>query len=52
MHQNLGRAQHPRHQREALGPLRAMLALLGARVAAPSTFRYAVTILLRLLSVR
>ena len=29
-----------------------MLALLGARVAAPSTFRYAVTILLRLLSVR
>jgi hypothetical protein len=52
VHQNLGRARHPRHQHAALGPLHAMLTLLGPRVTAPSTFRYAVTILLRQLHVR
>lgn len=51
-HQNLGRARHPRHQAAALGPLHAVLSLLGGRVTAPSTFRYATTILLRLLHVR
>ena len=52
IHKNLGTARHPRHQAAALGPLRAMLTLLAGRVTAPATFRYATTILLRLLCVR
>lgn len=52
LHCNLELARHPRHAAAALGPLRAALALLGDSVCEPATFRYAASILLRLLTVR
>ncbi|KAL3152002.1 hypothetical protein ABBQ32_001122 [Trebouxia sp. C0010 RCD-2024] len=51
-HQQLQKTRHPRHARQALGPLKALLALLGDAVTVPSTFRYASTILLQQLNSR
>ena len=52
VHDHLGKAQNARHQLAAVGSLRAVLLLLGERVREPATFRYAASILLRLLHVR
>lgn len=52
VHQGMRKAQHPRHQTRALGPLCALLQLLEDRVCAPATFSYAVHILLQLLQIR
>lgn len=51
-HQQLQKTCHPRHARQALAPLKALLALLGDAVTVPSTFRYASTILLQQLNSR
>ena len=52
VHDHLGKAQNARHQLAAVGSVRAVLLLLGGRVREPATFRYAASILLRLLRVR
>ena len=49
-HRHLQLAHHPRHTRQALAPLRALLALLGSQVTVPSTFRYVINILLQQLT--
>ena len=51
-HQQLQKTRHPCHARQALAPLKALLALLGNAVTVPSTFRYASTILLQQLNTR
>jgi hypothetical protein len=49
VHGALQRAACGRHRGASLGPLRALLRLLGAHVAAPHTFCYAAHILLQCL---
>ncbi len=52
VHASLKRAAHPRHALRALGPLRALLDMLGVHVRLASTARYTLVILLQLLRVR
>ena len=52
VHAHLELARHPRHQAQALAPLQAVLELLEGRVCEAATFRYTVSILLRLLPIR
>lgn len=47
VHQHLADARHARHGLQALGPLRALLQLLGPHMCEPATFRYAVHIVLQ-----
>lgn len=47
VHQHLADARHARHGLQALGPLRALLQLLGPHMCEPATFRYAVHIALQ-----
>ena len=51
-HQHLHKAKHPRHAIEALGPLKALVLLLGDHVKVASTFRYLINILLQQLDIR
>jgi hypothetical protein len=52
VHAHLELARHPRHQAQALAPLQAVLELLEERVCEAATFRYTLSILLRLLPIR
>ena len=51
-HRQLFRARGNRHQRRSLGPLIALLAMLGDLVCTPHAFRHTVHILLQHLHIR
>ena len=51
-HRQLHRARGNRHQRRSLGPLIALLSMLGDLVCTPGAFRHTVHILLQHLHVR
>lgn len=52
VHGHLQRARCGRHRAASLGPLKALLALLGPHVASPLALRYASHVLLLCLRVR